>query len=424
MGRIRARGGNVAAIPALCAFDSECGEGPRFRKVSEATGLDISIGRFMLKFPLRVAVDDFLVLDEHADTMVAGKALELNVKILPVFRGRVVVGNLALDNATYRMVSSDSSMVLSARLRRFELGRSSVVLLASQIDLSEAELDGADVTIAMDVRKSKPAPPDTSAASPWLINLKQLKLNDIRYRMAMMPTIDSLDAHIPQAELRDLALNMSTSMVKVGGLTVDKLAAAYILPTAKAVEAFGYVPTDTVAVDSVAPAAPWAILADSLRISNSSALYAVRGAKPAEGLDMNCLSVENVNIAIDNFYSRGAKIRVPIRDIRLRERSGLDLRRLSGTFEMGDSAILASDFRIETLLSSVSLNARVDNGMLKNDSTARMDVALESSISLEEVGTAVPSVRPLTRGISRVKTPKPKCSCTVRRRNWMWSNWR
>ena len=57
-------------------------------KVSEATGLDISIGRFMLKFPLRVAVDDFLVLDEHADTMVAGKALELHVKILPVFRGK------------------------------------------------------------------------------------------------------------------------------------------------------------------------------------------------------------------------------------------------------------------------------------------------------------------------------------------------
>lgn len=378
-------------------------------KVSEATGLDISIGRFMLKFPLRVAVDDFLVLDEHADTMVAGKALELHVKILPVFRGKVVVGKLALDNAAYRMVSSDSSMVLSARLRHFELGRSSVGLLASQIDLSEAELDGADVTIAMDVRKSQPTPPDTSAASSWLINLKRLKLNDIRYRMAMMPTIDSLDAHIPQAELQNLALNMSTSMVKVGGLTVDKLAAAYILPTAEAVEAFGYVPADTVVVDTVAPSEePWAILADSLRISNSTAVYAVRGATPAEGLDMNCLSVENVNIAIDNFYNRGAKIRVPIRDIRLRERSGLDLRRLSGTFEMGDSAIQASDFRLETLLSSLSLNARVENGLLANDSTARVDVALESSISLEEVGTAMPAIRPLTRGISRVKNAEAK----------------
>ena len=68
-------------------------------KISEATGYGVEVGRFMLKFPMRLSINDFLVLDQKRDTMAAGRNITLDVRLLPLFMGDVVVRGIEVDNA-------------------------------------------------------------------------------------------------------------------------------------------------------------------------------------------------------------------------------------------------------------------------------------------------------------------------------------
>lgn len=206
-------------------------------KVSESTGYSIRIGELSLKFPLRLSVADILVLDEHRDTMVCGNRVDLNVRLLSLLAGDVTVGGVDIDKAYYRMVSSDTSMVLNASLRSFVLSESRYGILSDHIDLGEAIVDGVDASIDFDNRKAKAEPKDTTQTTPLLITLDKLTLKDVNYRMAMMPTIESLSAKIASGELRDLTVNMKNNLVRLDNLSVSALDAEYYQPTEKAAAA-------------------------------------------------------------------------------------------------------------------------------------------------------------------------------------------
>lgn len=370
-------------------------------KVSEATGYDVEIGRFLLKFPVDVSVERFSVTAQQLDTLVSGSVARVDVRLIPLLMGDIVVRGIELENARYKMVSPDSSMLFSAKVRRFELRNATVELLTDHIRLFEASLDGADVDLIMDLRRSQPSEPDSSASADWLIGLEKLSLKDVHYRMSMMPSVDSLSSVIRSGELKNVAVNLAASTVRVGYLGVDRLSAAYLLPEKEQAEAFvREIPSleDSVTTQQK----PWTIMADSIRLRDSEALYSVRGAVPVEGLDFNYIQASNINVSIDDFYNRGSKIRIPLKGLSVDERSGLCVRRMNGSFEMDSTVIKADSLVVRTLLSEIELNAVADLGALEGNPSSVVDVSLLSDISLEEIGKVYPSLRPMLHSISRI----------------------
>lgn len=375
-------------------------------KISEATGYGVEVGRFMLKFPMRLSINDFLVLDQKRDTMAAGRNITLDVRLLPLFMGDVVVRGIEVDNVEYNMISADSSMTLSAKIDKFELGRSTIELLTDEIHLSEASLDGADVELLMDSSKAEPAEPDSVSEMNWLIALRKLSLKNVNYRMSMMPAVDSLATNISEGEIDNIAVNLAVGSVRVGYLGVDSLSAVYIIPDDEDAEKFNEaMPVDSIS-DGETPSKDWTIIADSVRLNNSRALYAKKNVVPAEGLDFNYIEAGNINIGIDDFYSRGSKIRVPIRKITADERSGLCVRNVSGTFEMDDDYIKADSFIVQTLLSEIKINTEIGVGAFEGNDSSKISLSFGSDISLEEVGKIYPSLRPMLHSISRVDNAK------------------
>lgn len=370
-------------------------------KVSEATGYGVEIGRFILQFPVKVSVGNFLITDQNRDTMAFGDNAHVDVRLIPLLMGDVVVRGIELENAGYRMVSADSSMIMSAKIGRFELRRSTVELLTDHIRLSDAVLDGADVDIIMDLRRSEPSEPDTASSADWLIGLENLSLKDVRYRMSMMPSVDSLFAEVKSGELRDVSVNLAVGMVKAGYAGLDSVSATYIMPDSVSAKEFAdgmpAVAADTLSAESK----PWTIMVDSIRLRNSGALYALRGAVPVDGLDFNYMQFGNINVSIDDFYNQGEKIRVPLKKFTADERSGLCVREVSGTFEMDSSLITADSIVVRTLLSEVTVDAVADMGALEGKAASEVDLNLKSDISLEEIGKIYPSLRPLLHSISR-----------------------
>lgn len=368
-------------------------------KVSEATGYDVHVGQFRLKFPFRFSLSNVVIKDENRDTLMSGQQIEFNVRMLPIVTSTVQLAGLDLRDAYYRMVSEDSSLILKARLHRFELQKSTYGLLSDHIDLSQARLDKACVDLLMDARKSKPQPDDTTSSTlPLLITLQQLDINDLTYTMSMMPTIDNLKANIQTGKITGANVNLSNNLAKVSLVDIQKLSADYWQPSATDAEAYSkQLPTDTIVSSS--ESVPWTVIVDRFSLSDSRALYATRGVTPASGFDAGYIDVDSLNIVVDGLYNRGSILRAPLTTLTANERSGVKLRGASGLFAMDEKRIQAKDFKLATESSSIGLDAEIDASALTGNEDAALRADLSTKISFGDAGKIMPMLKPILRSM-------------------------
>lgn len=362
-------------------------------KVSESTGYSVTIGRFLLKFPFRVSVSDVLVLDEQSDTLMSGESMELSVRLLPLIKGEVAVDGVAARNAFYKMTSSDSSMVLTARLRKFDLQQSKVGLLSEHIDLSSAVIDGADVEVVMDATRVRDDEEESEPAT-WLVTLGDLQLSDVRYRMSMMPAIDSLDVRLAKGGLQGVSVNMAVNLIRAKTVEAERLSAVYLMPDSVAAAEFAAaVPVVADEKTEKAQAKPWTIRVERFRVRGSDAQYAVRGTPSTDEFNPENIRIGGIDIRIDDFYNHGGILQVPISKIAMREHSGLEIKDASGLLEMTDSLLSVRRLQLETQESSIAIDAVADASILSNAPDASLQLSVESDVAMSDVGYFVPGFK-------------------------------
>lgn len=362
-------------------------------KVKESSGMDIRAGRLRLLFPLRVAIDDVTVIEATGDTMVTARSAALKVSPAGLLRLNVDVSAVTLTDAYYQLGTPDSAMWLRARIDRFDLDATDLGLRSGTIDIGRGSVDGARVVLVM--RDTVTATPsDTTASTPWVITARQLELHNVDYIMTMPPTIDSLGCHVATALLTRAHIDMGSRTISAGALEAQIGSATYLTPPAPATAA-------TAQADATAATSEkWTVTADLLQFTADSALYAVRGAAPLPGLDMNYLQVKGVTIAVDSFYNCGTDITVPLRRIEATERCGIRLSG-SGLFTIADSLMQARGFSIRTDYSSAQLEAAMGVGDLTADPSLPLRLRLEGQLGLDDAELAMPSLHQMLAGIPR-----------------------
>lgn len=128
--------------------------------VTDKTGMKIEVGKFRLKFPLDISLRDVAVVEATGDTMVRAREVVADVRLLPLLHMDAQVKRLDLVDAYYRMLSPDSSMLLTIRAGKLTVDdKSSADLSSNTIDLDEVHLKDGDITLTMDVLKQQPSPP-------------------------------------------------------------------------------------------------------------------------------------------------------------------------------------------------------------------------------------------------------------------------
>lgn len=372
--------------------------------VNKSGDMHIEVGRLRLRWPLRLSVTDVTVM-ERTDTMVTLGDATIGVQLLPLLK-LDIQAEADINRVNYRMGGPDSAMWLTAAINKVRLEPSSYNLHTSAIDISRATVDGADVMLLMHGNDTTAAPVDTAAPSPLSIHAGILELRNVNYRMSMMPTIDSLGVNVPIAVLREGSFDMASRSINARYLCIDSIAAAYITPSA-AYLAEHPVDSVTVAADTTAmsPDDMWTIRGDSLRLTASNALYAMRDAVPQPGLDMNYLQVSGVAIAVDSFYNRGTDITVPLTRLIATERSGLKLNG-SGRFIMADSTMRAEHFDLTTLFSNIKFSGLMGMGDLTSDPKVPLKLDLLARIGIPDLELIMPSMRPMLATIPRYNDMK------------------
>ena len=363
-------------------------------KVAESTGMRIDVEHFLLRFPLDVSLERVVVTEASGDTMASVGDAALDVALLPLLEGRIEVSGIELADVSYKMGSPDSAMYLSARVSHFAAAGSSLDLSRSIIDVSRARLDGGSVELVLQ-SDTAVAEVDTAASAPWLIKARDIALANVEYRMRMLPTIDSLGARVKMVRLRDGLVDMASRRIHAAAVEVDTVTAGYFIPPLQS--SVAEVAADDAATES---SDQWTVTSDKVRLAAAEGVYAVSGAAPAEGLDMNYLSASDINMDVDSFYNRGAEIRVPLSRLTARERCGVSVD-AKGLFAMDSAGMSVMDFDISTLFSTIKADAYMGMGDMMTDLSVPLRADVTGSIGLTDVEMLMPALKPLLAQMPR-----------------------
>lgn len=373
--------------------------------VKEKTGMELSIGQILIKFPLDLSLYDMQLLDQNRDTMVVAKNFTAGVAFWPLFDKRFEIDGAELTQGKYRMVSKDSSMVLRADVRHCKLTGTDIDLENNKINVLDGTLTGGKVYLAMYPYKKIEEPDSTqdqSESKPWLIQAKHLALNDVDYVMEMVPDIDRLAAHLARAELRDGVVDTEAHSVDVKYLGIDSVDCKYIYPSKAWAEKFNRehpVPPE-IEDPNKQDTIPWTIKGDSLRLTGGHAIYALRDKKPARGLDPEYIEVSDLDFSVSNFYNRGPVVMVPLNNLTVKERCGLQITEAHGTAKVNSQDIQVENFVLKTKNSTVNADGKIDMSMFDaSNPSGSMKLTTDCSIDLREISTALPALAAATKSI-------------------------
>lgn len=358
--------------------------------VNAGGGMHISVKKARIGFPLRLSVDSLSMSTPGME--IAAARVRGDVAMLPLLRGSAEVKTLALAGAVVNLGTPDSALYMKSAIAVAALDNASVGLLTKKIDIERLRARNGRVTMVL---KPDTAAVEKPAGEPveWDINLHQTVLEGVYYRMQMLPTIDDLQCALPKAEMLDGSIDLKNSRINVDELIIGGVDARYIVPTSEYVKAHPapVIPADTAAVKS----APWLINARKLRLTGSHAVYATAGAVPMSGFDPEYIEASEISISVDSFMNHGTAIRVPLTELKARERCGVSLS-ASGVFEMDSTAMYARRFSITTPASSIGLDAMM--GLSAQNPPVK--AALTVSLSPDDVKLlAPPAAQPIVAAL-------------------------
>lgn len=151
--------------------------------VSAQTGMDVSVGRLRLRFPLDLDVQQLAMCNAGGDTLVAADHALVDLDLSSIVRGRVGLDAVTLQRAQVDTREWIASTLIRGRLEELTL-HDDVDLKSRHVALSDVEARGLDLDIAL---RDTTTEEDTTASAPleWTIDVERAAIEDARVRFVM-----------------------------------------------------------------------------------------------------------------------------------------------------------------------------------------------------------------------------------------------
>lgn len=354
----------------------------------------VSVGSFRLRFPLTLDIGN-LAMMQDSDTVMAAESAHAELRLWPLLSGRAAVETLELRKAVYVMGSPDSAMYLTIRADSLGISPATVELGDMAISLPSGAIRGGELGLFMKTDTTPPAKP--APPTKMSIEIGRIALDDFTYTMRMMPSIDTLTAHIAHSVLDKGRIDLFKQHIGLGTFSGSGLDARYIAPDSTMLASEGPFPVAPPVPDSL-QAAPWVVEIDSIAFYGSHALYTTAGLTPQPGLDFGYIEVGDLDLRIRNFYNRQTTVRVPL-SLRGRERCGVDLM-VDGTLAIDSVALYLNDVNLSTPAStSAAFSAMMGMGDMATDPSLPLSLNLDGAFAPSDLGLMFPAFNLYLKGI-------------------------
>ena len=315
---------------------------------SEATGMNISVERIDLRFPLNLLVRGALVVQpadstgqgvQAPDTLLDLGSLNVRIQAWPLLHGRVEVDHVTLSDVSVNSADLLEGMRVEGQLGRFFLKSHGVDLVKEEVVLNEVELEDSRVHVLLSDTTASEPEDTTSAPVKWKLTLQNLKLKNLSASLAMPLDTTTLSAQIAELGITDAEADLGT-------------------------QRYGW---------------------QRFRLSGASVRYDVGSGRPTEGFDASHIALRDIRLGIDSVLYYGRNMNAVIQEFALNERSGLSVSSLTGRVFADSTLIQIPRLRLLTPHSEVKLAAQTYWELVEIPTTGRLSVRLDARIGKPDV---------------------------------------
>ena len=312
------------------------------RVASEKTGMEITVERVNLEFPLNLGVEGLRVLQpndslpEQKDTVADVRKLVVNVQLWPLLKKQVEIDALDFTDLTFNTTHFVPEARVKGKVGNMHLASHGIDLKGQLLRVNEAQLADAKI----DVQLSDTVPPDTTKSENfWKISVDQLNIDRSDVTVRMPNDTLQVAAHLGKVEAKEGFFDLYKGEYKVKRLD-------------------------------------W----------NDGALaYDDRFAPKVKGLDYNHLNVRDIQLGIDSLSYSSPKLSLNVRSCSLKEQSGLEVTELKGGFAMDDKKFYLPDLKLRTPESSLVAHVVMDQNAFAEQQPGKIHVTADGSLGKQDI---------------------------------------
>ena len=308
--------------------------------VSETTGMDVHIGHLRLSFLFDLDLQDVQVADEAKEELLDIGQLTIDLNFTSLLHGEINVNGIELSRTTVDTKDLIPGLTIKGSIGNFFVDSHGIELPQENVTVNNIRLADADVAIHLGHSESEDT---TTSAVNWKIALQQVNLERIRLHLSMPGDSMRIAAGIQSADLHDGHIDLGTSTYT----------------------------------------------ATTFNLAADSILYDLPHEKPAAGLDVNHIALQDVGIGLDSviFDGNSLGLSLALRQTFMKEKSGLEVSKLTGNFWMDSTSLHIPGLVLHTPNSYVNLKADMDLSAISAPSAGQLSVRLLAELGKQDILT-------------------------------------
>ena len=313
---------------------------------SEKTGMDISIDRINLSFPIDLSIDHFRVNKSQQptadgqqlnDTIADVERMVVDVQLWPLFSSKVVINELEVTNTQFHTLDMVAAAQVKGRFSRLFMASKGIDLDKQTVDMNGSRLEEA----YLDIQRADSIPEDTTTSEPtlWKIYVDSMTVDRSDVVFHMPGDTMSVSAHMGTLTAREALIDLGTQTYTVG--SVDWL--------------------------------------------NGAVKYDQNYQPHIEGLDYNHIELSDITVGIDSIYYCDPTLRLHLRQVALKEKSGLAVTHLSGPVAMENGAVKLPKFRLSTPYSDIDVELDMPLSLMEPVDPGKMRLRMNASLGKQDL---------------------------------------
>jgi hypothetical protein len=340
--------------------------------VSRATGLQVNVERFRLRFPANLFLYHPVVLTPKGDTLLQAGRIDVDVAFCPLLSGKIRVRRVALSDVGLRYADSLSTIGLTGRWKDLSVESLDLSLKRKEIGIGRIRLSGADAELDL----SKPSAQKPPAQALWRITVNRIELDTLSFRMRARPETMNLEARLPQGEIRRVGVDLGARAITVGALLLNGGTYTFLstAPTA---------PESKTEAGTTSP--PWDIRLDRLELDGNGFRSGVLNGVPEAGFDPRNLWLEPVDAILSGLYYRANDWGGTLETLAFVERCGFTVTEGRGVVACDAMSLTLNGFELKTQYSTVSADLRAAIGRLSRNPATPLSLTLQAELDPRDI---------------------------------------
>lgn len=359
--------------------------------VSGITGTKVNIDRLYITFSGNISLEGLYLEDEQQDTLVYSRELEVSLGLLPLIRGDEInvksidwnglkahiylqdssqefnyeflitafagtpdttsvatdpspaqainIGDINLSDFQIRFEDASAGMKSQVRLGKLHLDMNILDLESMRFEIGELEVADTQIeylqTKAFETTAPAPAEENSSdSILPFLsvgeFTLSQVVLNyeSVPDQMKARASIGDFLLNLPKADLGQQVIALENMSLNNTDISIWQRP---VTPT----PLIGTADSTSTLIDFIWP--DWELESKTLAMSNNSFMLNASDTLALPGVfDPNQLSLSNLDLQVDNVSLKPGNAKLTMKNLSLKERSGLQLQKLGFDLQVAD----------------------------------------------------------------------------------------